>query len=824
LVVDLQACQTDSRDRGIGRYAMSLVQAIASGLDSGDELIIAIDMADADRARDVRNELRQRHVSAKVVGYGYPTMENSDTSPALRKLAGELRSRFYVSLQPDVLLISSLFETGLSYSTELDWAVLGDIATAVVGYDLIPLLFPDRYLHDGCFITDWYQERLEDLPKFDMVLSISEATKRDLIKQLGISAERIAVIGAGFDGRFVCPYGAADGQRRLQELGVMRPFVLMVGNGDWRKNTLGALQAFAELPRDLRDVHALVLTRAGDDVELALEQEYASLRGQVHILDRVDDATLALLYRECRVLYFPSHYEGFGLPVLEAMALGAPVVSSNAGALPEVVHDPSFLFDPDSRHEGVALLTRVLADESFRERIRHGAREHALAFTWEKASRKALQALRGLAERRPRKATSSTVQWPVQQDVELMADACMDADVSGERALEDGLRAIASHGVRRVLVDITEIVRLDAGTGIQRVTRRFFAGMAAIAREEHGRFKVEPIRWTEDGIRYARGYAREHLGVSCEGEDVAVQVQPSDLVFMLDSSWWSPGRFDDLHARVHTAAGEVVWMVYDLIPIRFPETCDPGMPPAFARWLTHAVRSADGFICISEATRHDLEAFMDDVLPPEARRPWTRSVHLGCDLDPGAQSVSSEKGTALRSALGARPYFTALGTIEPRKDYRTILDAFELLWARGADVALVLIGKAGWHVEELVERINRHPERDRRLFWVQGASDGDVRSLLAGSSALVQASTWEGYGLPLIEAGSLGVPLLVSDIAVFHEIAGDSATYFPVGDAPALARAVASILSPEPARKMKTIGFQSWKQASTSLVKVLGLS
>ena len=312
------------------------------------------------------------------------------------------------------------------------------------------------------------------------------------------------------------------------------------------------------------------------------------------------------------------------------------------------------------------MLTRVLADEPFRERIRHGAREHALAFTWEKTARKALQALRGLAARGPRKATVSTAQWPMQQEVELMADACMEADVSSERALEDGLRAIASHGVRRVLVDITEIVRLDARTGVQRVTRRFFAGMAAIAREERGRFEIEPFWWTEDGIRYARCYAREHLGVPCEGEDVAVQVQPSDLVFMLDSSWWSSERFDDLHARVHAAAGEVVWMVYDLIPVRFPETCDPGMPPAFTAWLTHAVRSADGFICISEATRHDLETFMDDVLAPEARRPWTRSVHLGCDLDPNTPSASSEKGIALRSTIGARPYFAALGTTRSR--------------------------------------------------------------------------------------------------------------------------------------------------------------
>lgn len=825
LVVDLQACQTNSRDRGIGRYAMSLVQALASELNEEDELIVAIDMADACRSRDVRNELRHRCVNARVVGYGYPTMQHSDASPSLRELAGQMRSRFYVSLQPDVLLISSLFETGTPHSTELDWTILGNIPTAVVGYDLIPLLFPDRYLPEGYFVTDWYRARLDDLLKFDLILSISEATKQDLVKQLGIPEERIVVIGAGFDEKLVCPYGYAEGDRRLRELGITRPFVLTVGNGDWRKNTLGALNAFAELPNDLRDTHDLVVTQAGEDVDQALEQEHASLRDHVRVLGRVDDPTLALLYRECRVLYFPSHYEGFGLPVLEAMALNAPVISSNAGALPEVVHATGFQFDADSLREGVALLTRILVDEAFREKVRHGAREHALTFTWAKTARKAVEALHGLGMRAARAHGTRAVPrlWPNQQDVELMANACMDADGSGERALEDGLRAIALRGRRRVLVDVTEIKRLDAKTGIQRVTRKFLAGLLAIA-QESGTFEVEPFCWTEDGVIYARAFARDRLGLPCAGPDTPVRVQPSDLMFMLDSSWWLPERFDELHARVHEAGGEVAWMVYDLIPIRFPETCDPEVLPAFRTWLVHAIHTADGFVCISEATRGDLELFMNGVIDADGRRPWTRSVHLGCDMDPVQGGSPSEACLAVWRAIGQRPYFMALGTVEPRKDYGTIMDAFELLWAGDVNVALVIVGKQGWNVDALVERITQNPELNQRLFWLRGAGDVDVRHLLDGAAALIQASVWEGFGLPLIEAGSLGIPLLVSDIAVFHEIAGDDATYFPVGDAAALAAAITGFKSSGAVRATQPARFRSWNAASNDLVKVLGVT
>ena len=194
---------------------------------------------------------------------------------------------------------------------------------------------------------------------------------------------------------------------------------------------------------------------------------------------------------------------------------------------------------------------------------------------------------------------------------------------------------------RRVLVDITEIFRLDAQTGIQRVTRNFCIGLAQIGREDQ-RFSVELIVWTESGIRCAREFARSRLGMECLGPDEDLKSRPNDLVFMLDSSWWSPERFDVLHRQTWQLGGEVVWMVYDLIPIRYPQTCDPGMPPAFKRWLSHAVHTTDGFICISEATRSELESFIDETLNPESRRPWSRSVHLGSDFTPQGLSEPAE--------------------------------------------------------------------------------------------------------------------------------------------------------------------------------------
>jgi glycosyltransferase involved in cell wall biosynthesis len=817
IAIDLQSCQTDSRDRGIGRYVLSLVGALTRLLRDDDELVLCIDATHTQRMRDVRNKLREKGIAGRIVTYGYPCSNDSNHLPSIEAAAGQLRAKFFESIRPDILLISSFFEYG-THSTALEWNLLQNVPTAAIVYDLIPLVFPDEYLPEGHLITGWYPERAKLLNKFDLLLSISEITRRDLIEHLGIDPAKIEVVGAGFD-RTLLGNSGMDVAAQFAKLGIGKPFVLMVGNRDWRKNTIGAIQAFADLPEKLRQGHQLVLTQVDKNIHDALKGEYQHLKDQVIILGKVDEDTLNLLYSKCRVFFFPSFYEGFGLPVLEAMALGAPSLSSCLGALPEVVHNPDMLFDPRNREESSALLRRTLEDEAFRDSLVLGAREHALKFTWERCAGAVLQALRSHSV--PWRSASQ-VNWPTRKDIAVIAEGCLAAGRLGEENLENGLQMIENGDQRRILVDITEIVRLDLKTGIQRVTRNFSAGLADIARVEQ-RFTVEPFAWTESGIRYAREYARKRLGMDCRGTDEKVVSRPNDLVFMLDSSWWSPERFDRLHSATWQLGGEVVWMVYDLIPIRYPHTVDVDvdMTTTFKTWLSHAVRTADGFICISEATRADLELFIDESLSPGVRRPWSRSVHLGSDFSPRVLRETPEVAKNVLKQIGERPYFTTLGTLEPRKDQGTALDALDRLWAGGCDVALVMMGKRGWNVDKLIKRIEKHRENGRRLFWLESASDGDVQCLLKGAAALIQTSISEGFGLPLVEAGSQGIPLLLSDIPVFHEIAGDEATYFPVGKAKELAAAIEELLRSRELKRPKAIKAMTWRESSASLAKIL---
>lgn len=819
IAVDLQSCLTDSRNRGIGRYSMSLATELARAALPGDDVFFGMDASMPESLRDLRARLRLDGIPGRAPATCYPHTSATELSPLTKRAARLLRSRFYSCCEPDVLLVTSFFEYGAPLCSALDRDAMPGVTRAVVAYDVIPLLFPGHYLPDGNVMTDWYREKVEEFKQFDLFLAISESTRNDLIEHMGIEPARVRVIGAGLD---VCLAGFEEDEvDRLSPLGIRSPFVLMVGNADWRKNSIGALHAYAALPKELQDRFQLVFTQVGDDVREALTGRYKRLQNRVKLVGKVCERTLAQLYRKCDVFFFPSFYEGFGLPVLEAMALGAPVLSSNGGALPEVIHDPRALFDPRDHDATAAALRRALDDQAFREMLRTGAKEHAHSFAWRDCALRAREAMKDFAPAPSGRIRQ--VEWePSSADISAMADACIASGPKGDLQLSQGLESIAAGGRRRILVDLTEVVRLDARSGIQRVVRNYFIGLAAAAlQDDLG--EVEPIHWTERGFVHARKYAREHLGVDCAGEDETVSVRPGDLLFMLDSSWWSPERFTPLYDAVHGAGGEVVWMVYDLIPINHPECCDAGMPRAFRLWLEHAMERTDGVVCISDATRTDLEAFIDTVKRPVSSRPWTMSLHLGSDLESGRVQSPSANVAAIVDGLQGVPWLAALGTLEPRKDHQTILAACERLWAKGTDIALVIIGKKGWNVEELAKRIRSHPELGTRLFWLEGLDDGDVRHLLTHCSALVQASIAEGFGLPIVEAGSLGIPLLLTDLPVFREVAGDEAIYFPVCDDAGLALAIKAGIA-NGWRRPAGIRTMTWKESSEALRKALLLN
>ncbi len=233
LAVDMQPCVTDSRERGIGRYTLSLVEAIARQLGHRDELDLLIDGVDAERLAAARLAIRGRVRTGRLVHSLYPVDEHcSELVSELSKCGSLLKSRLVSAISPDALLVCSAFECGGRFVSGYSQLTMLEVPRAVIAYDLIPMIFPDRYIPDGHSHSAWYRKRAEEFAQFDLYLAISEATKRDLVDVLGVRPDRITVIGAGLDEEFkeeseIDRSGAAT---RLLALGVTKPFVLTVGN------------------------------------------------------------------------------------------------------------------------------------------------------------------------------------------------------------------------------------------------------------------------------------------------------------------------------------------------------------------------------------------------------------------------------------------------------------------------------------------------------------------------------------------------------------------------------------------------------------------
>jgi alpha-1,3-rhamnosyl/mannosyltransferase len=267
------------------------------------------------------------------------------------------------------------------------------IPTAVVVYDLVPFVAGAQAQSRAARI-----ERATIRPALRRAAAlpcISRATRDDLVARFPAAAPKASVIPLAADAALAA--ASAPALDPAHGLGG-RPYVLAVGTLEPRKNLPRLIAAWTRLPEELRSAHALALVgpRGWDDEEVLAAARAAGVR----LLGRVGDAQLHALYANATAFAYPSLYEGFGLPVLEAMAAGAPVLTSLSSSLPEVAGDAALLVDPRDTAAIAAGLERLLRDAGLRERLRVAGRARAAAFSWERTARETHALLAQLASTR----------------------------------------------------------------------------------------------------------------------------------------------------------------------------------------------------------------------------------------------------------------------------------------------------------------------------------------------------------------------------------------------------------------------------------------
>jgi glycosyltransferase involved in cell wall biosynthesis len=273
-----------------------------------------------------------------------------------------------------------------------------------------------------------------------------------------------------------------------------------------------------------------------------------------------------------------------------------------------------------------------------------------------------------------------------------------------------------------------------------------------------------------------------------------VHLQKGDILLLLDASWsrptWSAVR------RARKRGCIIGLVVYDVIAVTHPEWFDRRVAASFQDWFRIALREVQFYVGISEATRAEVArlaaASHHSPLPSGSFQP-------GADLEPLPIShshppVESISSTVKSAFSPVSKTLLAVATIEPRKNHQLLLDAFDLLVSREVNVNLVFLGRPGWKCQSLVATIQSHPLLNRQLFWFQNATDAELDYCYRHSRLLVAPSLAEGFGLPIIESLTRGLPVLCSDIPVFREVGTTFCTYFPLGSPSVLARAIQDAL------------------------------
>jgi glycosyltransferase involved in cell wall biosynthesis len=213
------------------------------------------------------------------------------------------------------------------------------------------------------------------------VIAISDFTKQDLVQRYGLSPEGIVVIPLAAGATFT---PLPDAASRPLPTGIREPFILAVGNLEPRKNLATLIDAFAELVRQHSFAGSLVIAGKakyrGEEAGGAVVR--LGLEGRVVFTGFIDDATLRLLYNRATLFVYPSLYEGFGLPLLEAMACGCPVVASNATAIPQTAGDAAILVDPTSVAALTAAMARVVGNPELARRLSFQGKAQSARFSW----------------------------------------------------------------------------------------------------------------------------------------------------------------------------------------------------------------------------------------------------------------------------------------------------------------------------------------------------------------------------------------------------------------------------------------------------------
>ena len=358
-----------ARERaGIGRYARELIRAL-SRADRDNEYILFV-------PRDADDELLR---------YAWPPNFSIRRAPLNERWLAALwhRARWPLYIETFIGTVDVFYSPDFLLPPTRARRALVTIHD--LSYVRVPECFPAPLLH--------YLNRAvpRALARADLMLADAASTQRDLMDVYRVPAAKIRVLYSAADARFRAPISDADRARARKNFQLDAPYLLAVGTLQPRKNYVRLIQAFTHLISNpqlpFSNLQLLIVGGRGwmyDEIFQTVAE--LNLQTRVRVLDFVRDDDLPVLYAMAEAFVYPSLYEGFGIPILEAMSAGTPVISSNTSSMPEAGGDAALYVDPRDRDALADALARVLKDAALRAKLRALGMEQAKKFSWERAA------------------------------------------------------------------------------------------------------------------------------------------------------------------------------------------------------------------------------------------------------------------------------------------------------------------------------------------------------------------------------------------------------------------------------------------------------
>ncbi|MCM8767436.1 MAG: glycosyltransferase family 4 protein [Candidatus Omnitrophica bacterium] len=259
-------------------------------------------------------------------------------------------------------------------------------------HDIAHLIFPEMF---SLFEVETFKFAAKRaVKKADRIIAVSESTKNDLIKYLNVKPDKIIVIHVGLYDFFYEIFDEDMIEKVKLKYGIRKKYILSVGTIEPKKNHIRLLNAFVKIKKKINDYQLIICGKPGwkfREFYKRLSEINDKIRKDIIVTNYVPLRDLTILYKEADIFTFPSLYEGFGSPILEAMRCGVPVITSNISSMPEVAGDAALLINPEDEDDIANAILKLIEDKELRENLIKKGLERVKLFTWENTAKKTLK-------------------------------------------------------------------------------------------------------------------------------------------------------------------------------------------------------------------------------------------------------------------------------------------------------------------------------------------------------------------------------------------------------------------------------------------------